>query len=47
MVFEGTAQPGENLDRILYRRLVDIDFLEAPQQGPVLLEMVAEFLVSG
>jgi hypothetical protein len=37
----------EDLDRVLDRRLVDVDLLEPAQQGAVLLEMLAEFLVGG
>ncbi len=47
MLLERRAEAGEDLDRILDRRLVDVDLLEAPEQGPVLLEMVAELLVGG
>ena len=47
MLLEGRAEAGEDLDRVLDRRLVDVDLLEAPEQGPVLLEMVAELLVGG
>ena len=47
MLLEGRAQAGEDLDRVLDRRLVDVDLLEPAQQRAVLLEMVAEFLVGG
>src|SRR5207302_2903005 len=38
-------EAAQNLDRILDRRLVDVDLLEAADEGPVLLEIVAIFLV--
>lgn len=40
-------QPLQDLDRIRHRRLVDVDLLEAPHQRPVLLEILAVFLVGG
>ena len=40
-------EPAQDLDRILDRRLVDVDLLEAPDQRAVLLEIVAVFLVGG
>ena len=36
-----------DLDRIRHRRLVDVDLLEAAHEGPVLLEILAVFLVGG
>ena len=36
-----------DLDRIRDRRLVDVDLLEAPDQRPVLLEILPVFLVGG
>ncbi|MCY1171418.1 hypothetical protein D9M73_115280 [compost metagenome] len=45
MLLERRTQPGQDLDGILDRRLVDVDLLEAPQQRAVLLEMVAELLI--
>ena len=47
VLLERRAQPGDDLDRVLDRRLVDVDLLEPAQQRAVLLEMVAEFLVGG
>src|SRR3954454_15502591 len=44
---ERGAQARDDLDRVLDRRLIDIDLLEPAEQGPVLLEMVAELLVGG
>ena len=44
---ERRAQAGDDLDRVLDRRLVDVDLLEPAQQRAVLFEMVAEFLVGG
>src|SRR3546814_8899310 len=44
-MFEGAAEPSNDLDRILDGRLVHVDLLEPAQQGAVLFEMVAEFLV--
>ena len=38
-------QAPEYLDRILDRRLIDVDLLETADEGPVLLEIVAVFLV--
>jgi hypothetical protein len=32
MLLEAGAQAGDDLDRILDRRLVDVDLLEAPEQ---------------
>ncbi len=46
-ILEIGLQPFEDLDRIGHRRLVHVDLLEAPHQRPVLLEMLAVFLVSG
>ena len=40
-------QTAQDLDRLFHRRLVDVDLLEAPDQGPVLLEVVPVFLVGG
>ena len=40
-------QPLQDLDRVLDRRLVDVDFLEAPHQGAVLFEVLAILLVGG
>ncbi len=40
-------QAAQDLDRILDRRLVDVDLLESPDQCPVLLKIVAVFLVGG
>src|SRR3546814_5152559 len=45
VIFEGAAEPSKDLDRILDGRLVHVDLLEPAQQGTVLFEMVAEFLV--
>ncbi len=36
-----------DLDRIRHRRLVDVDLLEPPHEGAVLLEILAVFLVGG
>ena len=38
-------QPAQDFHRILDRRLVDVDLLEAPHECAVLLEVVAEFLI--
>src|SRR5712691_7182663 len=38
-------EAAQDLDRILDRRLVDVDLLEAADERPVLLEIVAVFLV--
>ena len=38
-------QPLHDLDRVLDRRLVDVDLLEAADQRPVLLEILAIFLI--
>jgi hypothetical protein len=40
-------EPLEDLDRVGHRRLVDVDLLEAPDQRPVLLEVLAVLLVGG
>jgi len=45
MLLEGRTQAFQDLDRVLDRRLVDVDLLEPAQQRAVLLEVVAEFLV--
>src|SRR3546814_20076910 len=45
VIFEGAAEPSKDLDRILDGRLVHVDLLEPAQQGAVLFELVAEFLV--
>ena len=37
----------QDLDRVLKRRLVDVDLLEAPDKRPVLLEVLTELLVGG
>ena len=47
VLLERAAQPGDDLDRVLDRRLVDVDLLEPAEQRAVLLEVVAEFLVGG
>ena len=47
VLLERRAQARDDLDRVLDRRLVDVDLLEAPEQRPVLLEVVAELLVGG
>ena len=41
------AQPLQHLDRLLDRRLLDLDGLEAPRQRAVLLDVAAELLVRG
>ncbi len=40
-------QAAQDLDRILDRRLVDVDLLEAADQRAILLEVIAIFLVRG
>ena len=45
MVLEAGLQAVQDLDGVLHRRLVDVDLLEAPDQRPVLLEVVAVLLV--
>ena len=47
VIFESAAQPFQNFNRVSDGRLVHIDLLEPPQQGAVLLKMVAELFVSG
>ena len=47
MVLEVGLQPLEDLERVLDRRLVDVDLLEPPRQRPVLLEVLAVLLVGG
>ena len=47
IVLEIRLQALEDRDRVLDRRLVDVDLLEAPHQRAVLLEMLAVFLVGG
>jgi len=47
MIFEGGLEALEDLDRLVDRRLVDVDFLEPAQQCAILFEMVAEFLIGG
>ena len=37
----------QDLDRIIFRRLMHIDLLEAADQGAVLLEVIPVFLVGG
>ena len=41
------AQPLQDLDRLLDRRLLDLDRLEPPRQRAVLLDVAAVFLVRG
>ena len=45
MILEVGLQALEDLERVLDRRLVDVDLLEAPRQRPVLLEVLAILLV--
>ncbi len=45
IVLEVRLQPLENFDRILGRRLVDVDFLEPAHQRAVLFEILPVFLV--
>ena len=47
VILECGLQTLQDLDRILDRGFVHIDLLEAPQQGAVLFEVIAEFLVGG
>ena len=47
VLLELAAQPAQDLDRLLDRRLDDVDLLEAPRQRVVLLEDAAVFLVGG
>ncbi len=47
MLFEGGAQTRQDLHRVLDRRLVDVDLLEAAEEGAILFEVVAELLVGG
>ncbi len=44
MVLEARAQALQDLDRLGHARLIHIDFLEAPAQGPILVENTPEFL---
>ena len=45
MLLESALEPLENVDRLLDRRLVDVDLLEAARQGAVLLEDVAKLRI--
>ena len=45
IVLEVRLQPLEDRDRIVHRRLIDVDLLEAPHQRAVLLEVLTVFLV--
>ncbi len=47
VILERGLEALQDLDRILDRGLVHVDLLEPAQQGAVLFEMVAEFLVGG
>ena len=47
VVLEIGLEALQDLDRVLDRRLVDVDLLEAAHQRAVLLEELAEFLVGG
>jgi hypothetical protein len=47
MLLEIGLEALQDLDRVLDRRLVDVDLLEAAHQRAVLLEVLAEFLVGG
>ena len=47
MLFVVGLQPAQDLDRVLDRRLVDVDLLEPADERPVLLEIVPVFLVGG
>ncbi len=47
MLLERAAQPGDDLDRVLDRRFVDVDLLEPAEKRAVLFEMVPELLVGG
>ena len=38
-------QPFEDFDRVWNGRLVDIDLLEAPNQSPILFEILTVFLI--
>ncbi len=46
-VLEIRLEPFEDLDGVGHRRLVHVDLLEPPHQRPVLLEVLAVFLVGG
>ena len=47
VVLEIGLEPLQDLDRVLDRRLVDVDLLEPAHQRAVLLEILAVFLVGG
>ena len=47
VLLEVGLEAREDLDRVLDRRLVHVDLLEAPRQRAVLLEVLAELLVGG
>ncbi len=47
MLLEIGFEAAQDLDGVFHRRLVDVDLLEPADQRPILLEMVAEFLVGG
>jgi hypothetical protein len=47
MLLEVGLEALEDLHRVLDRGLVHVDLLEAPRQGAVLLEVLAELLVGG
>ena len=46
-LLEVGLQALHDLDRVGHRRLVDVDLLEAAHERPVLLEVLAVFLVGG
>jgi hypothetical protein len=47
IVLEIGLEALQDLDRVRDRRLVDVDLLEPAHQRPVLLEILAVFLVGG
>jgi len=47
VALEPAFQATQDADGVLHRRLADIDLLEAPRQGTVLLEDAAELLEGG
>ena len=47
MLFKIWLEPIEDLDRVFWARLVNINFLKAPHHGPVFFKIIAEFFICG
>ena len=47
VALEAALEPTQDAHGVLHRRLGDVDFLEAPRQGAILLEDAAELLEGG